>query len=96
MEFSANNVNGKLVVELVSVKNAVVHAFMMPKTFNSKFGYHGLFENGYIEENQVSGNKYEVPSDWVVVLSYHIGYFGGNILAATWVEDYADADIPKI
>ena len=96
MTFTANNINGKLVVKLLNVNDALVHVYKMPKNFNKKYKYHGFFENGYELRNQVSGSKFEAPSDWVIHLQYHIGYFDGNINVATWVEDYSESDIPKI
>ena len=96
MTFTANNVNGKLVVKLLNVNDAIVHAYKMPRNFNKKYKYQGFFENGYVEEKKGTGTKFEVPSDWVIHLQYHIGYFDGNINVATWVEDYSEVDIPKI
>ena len=48
MVFTANNLNGKLVVKLLSVNDGNVHVFKMPKNFNDNLGYQGLFENGYL------------------------------------------------
>ena len=95
MVFSADKLNGKLVVKLLNVNDANVHIFKMPKNFNERYGYHGLFENNDLEINQETGGVYEAPSDWIIIVSYnHIwDWTDGNLRVQAWVEEYDEQDM---
>jgi len=50
----------------------------MPNSFNSDYGYHGIFENNKYHPRKESG-IYEAPLDWSIWIVYNPGYFSGDI-----------------
>ena len=73
-----------------------MHVFLMPKRWNKKaYPYIGLFENNDFYIYQRLGT-YEIPSDWVALITYNTFWTDGNIIATSKVVDYDRSDISKI
>ena len=89
MSFSANTkLNGKLMVQVKSMKNVKPFVSMMPNRSE-----HGITENKMVYlHRKTSSALYSVPSDWSIHFSYHGEQDNGSIEVETWVEAYQDFD----
>jgi hypothetical protein len=86
-------INGKLILQIVSVENAQAYVFMQPNTFDKSLSpTHGLLENNmvYAYDKRKTSGVYAVPSDWTVTIAYNVGMFSGSIVVETWLEEYTD------
>jgi len=93
MVFSAAaGLNGKVKVQIERVDNVKVYVYLMPNSFNSDYGTHGIFENNKIHPRTNSG-IYEAPTDWSIWVVYNPGFTSGDVWVKTWAEEYTQADV---
>lgn len=86
------SLNGKLRVEVLSVKGATAYVIMQPNSFNAtESRTHGLIENNKLDP-QIASGSYSIPSDWRLIISYNTQIWRGDISVKTWVEQYVKTD----
>ena len=76
---ASGHLNAKLNVEIQTVKNTNLILYEMPNSFSKDYGTHGILENNKIYNNERSGTKRTVPSDWSIWLVYNPLFGGGEI-----------------
>lgn len=95
MVFSSSpELNGKMTLRIESKKSSLITVFKMPAHWNqTEYPYHGIFENGYVFESSQAGDEFVVPTDWVVMVSYNVAPYAGQITLTSWVEPWTPKDI---
>ena len=97
---STENLNGKLVLEIVNVDDATLYVYLQPNNFHVDQNKPtiGLIENNMVYNHYSwtkGGRKYEIPTDWTAYLIYNVGYGNGAITVKSWIDQYKEEDISK-
>ena len=97
IKISADSIlNGKITVEVETVKEATAYLYQLPNAFNTELSN----TIGLIENNQINfltaGGKTSIPTDWTFYISYITSEGISEIKVKSYVEDYVVEDLENI
>ena len=88
--------NGKITLEIESIKEATAYLYHLPNSFNTELSNTiGIIENNKINSLN-AGGKASIPTDWSFYISYITLEGVSEIKLKSYVEDYDFTDIDTI